>query len=49
MEQMVIPTSNDIEEQGRPSAPVRILLLSYTFQPEPGAVRGLPLAKWLVK
>lgn len=27
----------------------RILFVSYTFQPEPGPIQGLPLAKWLVQ
>ncbi len=30
-----------------PDRPIRILMLSISWDPEPGALRGLPLAKWL--
>ena len=29
--------------------PIRVIFVTITFDPEPGALRGLPLAKWLAK
>lgn len=29
------------------SRPIRLLMVSITFDPEPGAIHGLPLARWL--
>ena len=31
----------------RAKRPLRVIFLSITFAPEPGALRGLPLARWL--
>jgi glycosyltransferase involved in cell wall biosynthesis len=34
-------------DEPRGHRPIRVLFLSISFDPEPGAIRGLPLARWL--
>jgi glycosyltransferase involved in cell wall biosynthesis len=34
-------------ERDNKTRPLRVVFLSITFDPEPGALRGLPLARWL--
>jgi glycosyltransferase involved in cell wall biosynthesis len=35
-----------VNREGRP---IRVVFVTITFDPEPGALRGLPLAKWLME